>query len=138
MKNNITALFAGLLMGLGLTISTMVDPQRVLGFLDLLGQWDPTLIFVMGGGLAVYMPLYFLLIHNKNTTAFGTPCDLPSSKQIDKPLVVGAILFGVGWGLSGICPGPALVNISGGATEILIFVVTMLIGMIVGARIKMT
>jgi uncharacterized membrane protein YedE/YeeE len=136
MKMNLISLIAGLIMGLGLVISTMVDPERVIAFLDIFGQWDPTLMFVMGGGLAVYLPLYFLLVKGKNKTFFGQNCDLPKATIIDKPLIVGAVLFGIGWGLSGICPGPALVNLSGGTIEIFIFVATMAIGMMIGARLK--
>jgi len=136
MRNCIFALIAGLLFGLGLTISTMVDPARVLAFLDIFGDWDPTLAFVMGGGLAVYLPLFYLFIKPNKTTLFGEPCSLPQTKTIDAKLIVGAALFGIGWGLSGICPGPALANITGGLPAILLFVATMLLGMIMAPRVS--
>ena len=126
----ITALIAGLLFGAGLTISTMVDPVRVLGFLDIFGNWDPTLIFVMGGALLVYLPVYQLVIKKQKRTLLNEPCELPQSTKLDRPLVIGAVTFGVGWGLSGICPGPGLANLSGGETDIYIFVGSMLIGML--------
>ncbi|GGW88748.1 YeeE/YedE family protein [Alteromonas halophila] len=126
----LTALMSGLLIGAGLTISTMVDPKRVLGFLDILGNWDPTLIFVMGGALLVYMPVYQLYIKKHKTTLLSEPCQIPDNHKADKSLVVGAILFGIGWGLSGICPGPGLANLSGGNEKIFAFVLSMLIGML--------
>lgn len=134
MKQIISALIAGLLFGAGLTISTMVDPVRVLGFLDVFGNWDPTLAFVMAGGLAVYLPVFYLYVKPRQKTIFDEPYQLPQNKQIDRKLLIGASLFGVGWGLSGICPGPAIVNVSGGLIGILIFVLSMLIGMIAATR----
>lgn len=126
----ITALFSGLLFGAGLTISTMVDPARVLGFLDILGNWDPTLMFVMGGALLVYLPVYQLVIKKQKQTLLSEPCQLPEANKPDRPLIIGAIAFGVGWGLSGICPGPGLANLTGGEVDIYAFVGSMLIGML--------
>lgn len=136
MRHCIFALLAGLLFGLGLTISTMVDPARVLAFLDIFGDWDPTLAFVMGGGLAVYLPVFYFFIKPNKTTLFGEACSLPESTTIDTKLIVGSSLFGIGWGLSGICPGPALANLSGGLTGILLFVATMLIGMMLSSSLS--
>ncbi len=127
----ITALISGLLFGAGLTISMMVDPARVLGFLDIFGNWDPTLMFVMGGALLVYMPVYQLYIKKHKETVFSEPCQIPEKTALDRPLVTGAIAFGIGWGLSGICPGPGLTNLSGAQPGIYAFVVSMLIGMLV-------
>ncbi|GAC13823.1 DUF6691 family protein [Aliiglaciecola lipolytica] len=136
MKGIIFGLLSGLLFGIGLTISSMVDPKVVLGFLDLFGAWDPTLAFVMVGGLLVYLPFYHFYVKPKQHTIFGEPCDLPNKKNVDAKLVVGASLFGIGWGLSGICPGPAITNISGGVPGILLFVLAMLIGMMLASRVE--
>ncbi|QPG04551.1 YeeE/YedE family protein [Salinimonas marina] len=130
MRFILTALLAGFLFGAGLTISMMTDPARVLGFLDIFGAWDPTLAFVMAGALAIYMPIYQFYIKPRGRTVFNEPCQLPETKQVDKPLITGAVLFGVGWGLSGICPGPGLANLSGGQPAIYVFILTMLLGMI--------
>ncbi|WP_018981384.1 YeeE/YedE family protein [Salinimonas chungwhensis] len=136
MKQMITALIAGLVFGAGLTISTMVDPLKVLAFLDIFGNWDPTLAFVMGGALTVYLPIYQFYVRRAQRTLFNEPCHLPQKKKLDGPLLLGAVLFGVGWGLSGICPGPGLANLSQGSTEILVFIVALLIGMISVNRAK--
>lgn len=134
MKTVISALISGLLFGMGLTISGMVDPTKVLAFLDVTGQWDPTLAFVMVGALSLYLPIYYLWVKPRQNTMFGEKLQLPTNSRVDKKLLIGAGVFGVGWGLSGICPGPALVNISGGESGILLFVITMLIGMIVARK----
>ncbi|MCU7553206.1 YeeE/YedE family protein [Alteromonas sp. ASW11-19] len=135
MKQLLTALIAGLLFGAGLTISMMVDPERVLDFLDIFGDWDPTLAFVMGGGLAVYLPIFHFVVKPRKTTVFGESCDLPSATKVDSKLLGGSVLFGLGWGLSGICPGPALSNLSGGLTGIFVFVATMILGMLIAGRL---
>ena len=136
MKQIIFGLLSGLLFGIGLTVSTMVDPQRVLGFLDIFGTWDPTLAFVMGGGLMVFFPFYHFYMRPYKKTIFNNPLDLPTKSKIDKKLIVGAGLFGIGWGLSGVCPGPALTNLSGGEYEIVLFVVAMIIGLALGSKIE--
>jgi uncharacterized membrane protein YedE/YeeE len=136
MKYNLIALFAGLLFGAGLTISTMVDPIRVLAFLDIFGDWDPTLIFVMVGGIAVYLPGYHFLVKPRQITMIGGDFHVPQKSSLDKPLLIGSSLFGVGWGLSGICPGPGLANLSGGLPAIWIFVLCMLVGMLVATKFK--
>jgi len=136
MKYNLTALFAGLLFGAGLTISTMVDPAIVLAFLDIFGAWNPTLIFVMVGGIAVYLPGYYFLVKPRQVTLNGGELHVPQKNSIDKPLIIGSSLFGMGWGLSGICPGPGLTNLSGGLPAIWIFVLCMLIGMLVASKFK--
>ena len=129
MKTILTALLAGLLFGAGLTISTMTDPQRVLAFLDIFGQWDPTLAFVMGGALCIYLPVYQWVIKPRQRTLLNTPCHLPQNHKVDKRLVTGAMIFGIGWGLSGICPGPALTNLTGDTQSILYFILPMLAGL---------
>lgn len=134
MKNIISAAVSGLILGLGLVVSGMVDPVKVLGFLDIFGEWDPTLGFVMAGGLSVYLPIYHFVVKPKGKSLFDETCQLPTNSKIDKKLVAGSVLFGLGWGLSGICPGPAMVNLSGGQAGILVFVLSMLIGMILTTR----
>ena len=124
------ALLAGVIFGAGLTISDMVNPARVLNFLDVAGAWDPTLIFVMGGALAVAIPGY-RLVFTRPAPVTGGGFVVPTIGRIDLPLVGGAAIFGVGWGLAGICPGPALTDIVTLEPEVFLFVATMLIGMIV-------
>ena len=110
----LTSLFAGLLFGLGMALSGMMDPARVTGFLDLAGAWDPSLAFVMGGALAVFMPGYFLLVKPRRLSLLGEPMARVPAPVLDRRLIGGAALFGIGWGLVGICPGPALSLISSG------------------------
>lgn len=122
------AAIAGLVFGLGLLISGMASPEKVLGFLDLAGPWDPSLAFVMGGAIAVGL-LGFALVRKRSTSVLGEAMQMPTRKDIDAPLVVGASLFGIGWGLAGYCPGPALVGVTAGIPSALIFTVAMLAGM---------
>ncbi|MDN4017736.1 YeeE/YedE family protein [Zwartia panacis] len=120
---------AGLLFGLGLILSGMTNPAKVLGFLDLFGQWDPSLAFVMGGAILVGV-FAFALAKKRTTNFFGGALHLPKSTHIDKRLIVGSLMFGIGWGLAGFCPGPALVSMAAGHEKALIFVAAMLVGMI--------
>ncbi|MFM5588629.1 DUF6691 family protein [Aeromonas rivipollensis] len=126
----LTSLFAGLLFGLGMVISGMVDPARVTGFLDLAGAWDPSLAFVMGGALLVFMPGYFLLVKPRRQSLLGEPIVAVPPPVLDGSLVGGAALFGIGWGLAGICPGPALSLISSGQPMILLFIAAMVAGIL--------
>ncbi|WP_323887398.1 YeeE/YedE family protein [Aeromonas veronii] len=126
----LTSLFAGLLFGLGMAISGMVDPARVTGFLDLAGAWDPSLAFVMGGALLVFMPGYFLLVKPRRQSVLGEPIAAVPAPKLDRNLVGGAALFGIGWGLVGICPGPALSLISSGQPMILLFIAAMVAGIL--------
>ncbi|MGY4572379.1 MULTISPECIES: DUF6691 family protein [Bradyrhizobium] len=119
----------GLIFGAGLLISGMTDPQKVLGFLDLFGVWDATLAFVMAGAVAV-AAIGFAIARRRAAPAFSARFLWPDRSDIDAPLVAGAVLFGIGWGLVGICPGPALVNLAGLSLPIVVFVVAMLAGMI--------
>ncbi|TDY89149.1 UNVERIFIED_ORG: hypothetical protein DFO49_3253 [Herbaspirillum seropedicae] len=126
---NLAALAAGLLFGLGLIVSGMADPAKVLGFLDLAGQWDPSLALVMGGAIAIGLPA-FTLARKRQRTLLGEPMQLPTARTIDRRLVLGSLLFGIGWGIAGICPGPALVLLGMSSGKGLAFVLAMLAGML--------
>ncbi|MGR5145788.1 DUF6691 family protein [Photobacterium alginatilyticum] len=125
------ALVSGVLFGMGMMISGMVDPHRVIGFLDITGAWDPSLMFVMGGALAVFMPIYLLVIKKRNAPVCSERFSLSNNRVIDKKLVGGAALFGLGWGIAGICPGPAVTSISGMNPSMLVFIAAMLLGMVI-------
>lgn len=126
--NIISAFFTGLLFGLGLIISGMSNPAKVLAFLDLGGNWDPSLVLVMVGAIAMGL-IAFRAAGGRATSLLGHPMQIPAIGKIDKRLVFGSALFGIGWGLAGICPGPALTLIGTGKAEGLIFVAAMLTGM---------
>jgi uncharacterized membrane protein YedE/YeeE len=128
MKQSISALIAGLIFGMGLIISEMVNPLRVRGFLDVSGLWDPTLIFVMIGALIVSAIGFKLAVFRK-APLFANSFSLPSMQQIDRSLILGAIMFGVGWGISGLCPGPVIVGLATANTDIIIFMLAMICGM---------
>lgn len=121
---------AGLLFGLGLILAGMTDPAKVLAFLDLAGAWDPSLALVMGGGIAVGLGA-FTIAKARSKTLLGTAMFLPQVSEIDRRLVGGSALFGVGWGLAGFCPGPALVSLGMGDAKVWIFVAAMVAGMLV-------
>ncbi|PSW18267.1 transporter [Photobacterium sanctipauli] len=129
---NLVALFAGLLFGLGMMVSGMVDPERVIGFLDVAGNWDPSLAFVMGGALLVFVPSYQLLIKPRQSPVCSAEFKVSKSKTVDSRLVTGAALFGLGWGIAGVCPGPAVTSLSGFNPAMILFIATMLAGMLVG------
>lgn len=122
------ALMAGLLFGLGLILSGMSDPSKVLGFLDLAGRWDPSLGLVMGGAVLVGS-LVFPFASKRPQSILGEAMRLPKATHIDRRLVLGGLTFGVGWGLAGYCPGPALASLALGGMKPLLFVVAMLMGM---------
>lgn len=126
----VTSFAAGLVFGLGLILSGMTNPAKVLGFLDLAGNWDPSLAFVMGGAILVGT-IAFSLAKGRAKTWIGETMRLPTAMQIDRRLVVGGLTFGVGWGLAGYCPGPALASIAQGGAKPLIFFAAMLAGMAV-------
>ncbi|REH39979.1 hypothetical protein DFR26_0175 [Paraperlucidibaca baekdonensis] len=130
----IMALLAGALFGWGLIYSGMSDPYKVQNFLDLTGQWDATLAFVMGGAVAVTVPA-FALLRKLAKPLFAAHFSWPNSSIIDRKLVIGAMLFGIGWGLSGLCPGPALVNIGTGQGDVLFFCAMLLAGMWIHDRL---
>ena len=129
MKNIIT-LLAGLIFGLGLIISGMTNPEKVIGFLDVAGQWDPSLMFVMLGGIAVAY-VGFQFVRDKSQTIFDDAIHLPGKTHLSKELIIGSLLFGAGWGLAGFCPGPALVAMGAGYKEAFIFVMAMMVGMFI-------
>ena len=126
---------AGLVFGLGLIISGMSDPAKVKNFLDLFGTWDPSLAFVMGGAIAVTFVGYRIALGRRKPLLAAT-FSLPNKGDIDAPLVIGAALFGVGWGLSGFCPGPAIVSLPLLATATLVFVPAMLTGMLLARALQ--
>ncbi len=125
----------GLTFGLGLLISGMTDPGKVQGFLDLAGAWDPSLAFVMGGGVIVGL-LGFSLAKKRTMSISGAPFQWPEMSQIDRPLMLGSLMFGVGWGLAGFCPGPALVAMAFGSDKALVFVLAMMVGVVMFDRFK--
>lgn len=124
----LTAGFAGLLLGLGLILSGMANPAKVVGFLDVAGSWDPSLGLVMGGGLVVGS-IGFALLKKQPKTLTGEPLNLPASRKIDVRLVLGSVLFGIGWGITGICPGPGLVLLGAGVPEGIVYIASLLAGM---------
>ncbi len=128
MTTVVTSLLAGLVFGLGLIVSGMANPAKVLGFLDLAGAWDPSLAFVMAGAITV-AALAFALAKRRTASFLGAPMKLPVSRAIDRRLVIGSALFGIGWGVAGFCPGPGLVALGMGEIKALVFVGAMLAGM---------
>lgn len=124
----VVAFLTGLMFGLGLILSGMTDPSKVIGFLDLAGHWDPSLVFVMAGAVLVGVIAY-QFAKGRKTSFLGDVMRLPTADQIDRRLVLGGLAFGVGWGLAGYCPGPALVSVVQGGMKPLIFVIAMLVGM---------
>ncbi|WP_163997478.1 DUF6691 family protein [Pyxidicoccus caerfyrddinensis] len=128
MRPSISAFLSGLIFALGLGLSGMTDPANVLGFLDVAGAWDFRLAFVMGGAIAVHAALR-PLIHRRERPLFAAKFPTLSASKLDAKLLVGAALFGVGWGLGGYCPGPALTSLASGASQVLVFVPAMVAGM---------
>ena len=124
------AFVTGTIFGIGLILSGMTDPSKVIGFLDLAGHWDPSLAFVMGGAILVGV-VAFRFARGREKSLLGNEMRLPTSSQIDRRLVLGSLAFGTGWGLAGYCPGPALVSIAQGGAQPLIFVAAMLAGMVI-------
>ncbi|MDF3939417.1 YeeE/YedE family protein [Achromobacter denitrificans] len=126
--NALFAFVSGLAFGLGLIVSGMANPAKVLGFLDLAGAWDPSLAFVMGGAVLI-TAIGFAVLRRRRASLSGEPMHWPTATRIDRRLAVGSLVFGAGWGLGGFCPGPALVAASAGVREALVFVAAMLAGM---------
>jgi uncharacterized membrane protein YedE/YeeE len=120
-----TALMTGVLFGFGLSLGEMINPARVIGFLDIAGRWDATLMFVMGGALAITLPGYALILRRGRPLLDGE-FFLPTKSAFDRPLIVGAAIFGIGWGLGGFCPGPALAGLASGSSGVIFFVIAMI------------
>ncbi len=127
MKENWMTLLAGLLFGLGLGVSQMIDRDRVLGFLDVTGVWDPTLLFVLGGAVSV-TAITFRFVLRRSQPIFAPKFHLPTKKDIDKPLVIGAAIFGVGWGIAGYCPGPGITALVLGIWNPVLFMLAFIAG----------
>lgn len=120
---------AGAIFGLGLVLAGMTDPARVVGFLDIASGWDPSLAFVMGGAVLAYAVLFRWICRQRREPWFDSEFHLPTQSAIDRKLIVGAAVFGIGWGLGGLCPGPSIVSAASGNTAALAFVAAMLLGM---------
>ncbi len=130
----LVAFVSGLLFALGLGIAGMTQPSKVIAFLDLAGNWDPSLAFVMGGAIAIYMPIYRLM-KRRDRSVLDPRLHLPTRTDLDPRLLMGAALFGIGWGLAGFCPGPALVSLTTLAPPALVFGAAMLVGMLVHTQL---
>jgi len=129
----LSAFALGILFAIGLGLGGMTQPARIIGFLDVAGRWDPSLLLVLGGAVAVSMTLFPAILARPGPL-LATRFVLPEQRRIDAPLLIGASLFGVGWGLSGYCPGPAIVSLVTATPAVLIFIATMLVGLGVGTR----
>jgi hypothetical protein len=127
-KVQIAALLAGLIFGFGLLLSGMANPQKVLAFLDIFGAWDPSLALVMAGAIAMALPA-FRAARKRSASFLGVAFQLPTRRDFDRRLLLGSLAFGIGWGLAGFCPGPALVASGAGVPKALIFALAMLAGM---------
>jgi uncharacterized membrane protein YedE/YeeE len=126
--NHAATAIAAVLFALGLIVGGMTNPDKVIGFLDLFGNWDPSLAFVMGGAVGVNVLTFRYILRRPNPLTSGE-FRMPTNKVIDKKLIIGAALFGIGWGIAGFCPGPALVSIGTGTLKVLAFFVMMFVGM---------
>jgi len=129
MKNNFSAALVGFIFALGLGYSGMTQPQKVIGFLDIFGNWDPSLIFVMIGAIAVHA-LFYQVILKKPRPLFADKWQVPQKFQITPPLVIGGVLFGIGWGIAGYCPGPAVTSLADLNFSVFVFVLSMVAGML--------
>lgn len=129
MKNNIAALIVGIIFSLGLGISGMTRPEKIIGFLNIFGNWDASLAFVMVGAIGAHAVAY-RLIRRRNSPLFSKEFYVPTSKELTPSLIIGAFIFGVGWALAGYCPGPAITSLASGQLRPLMFVVSMILGMI--------
>ena len=134
-QRNALTFACGLLFGLGLIVSGMANPAKVLGFLDLAGSWDPSLAFVMAGAVAI-AAIGFRFARTRTASVLGAPMQLPKARHVDVRLIAGALIFGAGWGLAGFCPGPALVSAASGQPRAWLFVAAMLAGMALFAALE--
>ena len=131
----ITALGAGVIFGAGLSLAGMLNPAKVVGFLDIFGNWDPSLGLVMAGGILVNATGHYFVM-KRNFPVFDARFDLPSSNNIDRPLLIGSATFGIGWGLAGYCPGPVVASLLLHPADMLPFLVTLVAGAFVGGRLR--
>lgn len=131
----LSAAISGIIFGIGLALAGMLNPAKVAGFLDIFGLWDPSLMLVMAGGIAVNAAGYFLLVRG-GKPIFASSFSLPEARQIDKKLVIGSVLFGIGWGLAGLCPGPVIASIGLDPAGIFPFLAVMLVGLKLGVIIR--
>lgn len=127
--NALVSLVAGTLFGAGLVIGGMTDPGKVIGFLDLAGRWDPSLAFVMGAALCITLPVFQFVVRRRSQPMLDVRFHLPTKTDLDPQLLGGAVLFGIGWGIAGLCPGPAIANLVSGSPEVAAFVAAMMAGM---------
>ncbi len=134
-KSNISSIICGIIFSIGLGISGMTQPQKVIGFLDIFGEWNPSLAFVMGGAVLSYLALQLLIQRRFSIPLLGGSFQISSRKDLDRSLIVGALLFGSGWGLGGYCPGPAITSLGSGSLNALLFVVAMGVGMLLADRV---
>lgn len=134
MKNSLLSLIVGFLFALGLGLSGMTEPQKVIGFLDFFGNWDPSLMFVMVGAIAVHFVTY-KIIRKRSSPLMSLDWHVPTKKDVTPSLVIGSLLFGVGWALAGFCPGPAVTSVASFELRPLLFVLSMLVGMIIFQKI---
>lgn len=136
-RSAVIALVSGLVFAAGLALGGMMDPRKVQGFLNIggisSGQWDPSLAFVMGGALLVSL-VTFVMMRTNDVTWLNVPLSLPSRNDIDVRLIAGSVLFGIGWGISGFCPGPAIASVVQGGVSVLMFVGAMLVGMFIAKK----
>tara|TARA_B100002003_G_C13923775_1_gene449074 strand:+ start:215 stop:628 length:414 start_codon:yes stop_codon:yes gene_type:complete len=133
--NKLFSLLSGSIFGFGLTLSSMTNPAKVIGFLDITGNWDPSLMFVMIGAIVISAPIFYLL-RNKTKPLFGLNFEIPTIKTLDKQLILGASLFGIGWGMVGFCPGPAIASLALFKPFSIIFVIAMAGGFFMSKFIK--
>jgi uncharacterized membrane protein YedE/YeeE len=125
--SRVVSLISGIIFGVGLTVSQMIDPAKVLGFLNIFGAWDPSLAFVMIGALIISSPFFHLFKNNKKPV-FADSFSYSNNKELNKKLIIGSSLFGAGWGLAGLCPGPAIASLALLNTSSIVFVITMFVG----------
>lgn len=125
----IVSMLVGMIFGFGLILSGMVNPAIVLSFLDIAGNWNPSLLWVMGGAMSV-SAIAFAVARKRKNSYLGIPIQIPTATRIDQRLLIGSFLFGVGWGIAGICPGPALVLVGSGSTNAIVFLIAMMTGML--------
>ena len=129
MKVTITSLITGIIFAIGLGLSGMMDPKKVIGFLNITGKWDPSLMMVMGGAI-IFNVVSFRLIIKKTKPLFSDEFSIPALKKLDKNVLIGPAIFGIGWGLAGICPGPAIANLASLSPDAILFVASMTVGML--------